>query len=116
MTSFSFLLNSFFTFNENDIANIIYKYGEERFAKSIAKNIARQRKTKFIESTFELALIIRKSIKIHPKKKIRKNPATKTFQALRIYINNELEEILIHIYEKNKNKDLTVSRHMVAYA
>ena len=81
------------TFNENDIANIIYKYGEEKFAKSIAKNIARQRKTKFIESTFELALIIRKSIKIHPKKKIRKNPATKTFQALRIYINNELEEI-----------------------
>ena len=81
------------TFNENDIANIIYKYGEEKFAKSIAKNIARQRKTKSIETTLELALIIKKSIKIHPKKKIRKNPATKTFQALRIYINNELEEI-----------------------
>ena len=81
------------TFNENDIANIIYKYGEEKFAKLIAKNIAKQRKTKSIQTTFELALIVKKSIKIHPKKKIRKNPATKTFQALRIYINNELEEI-----------------------
>ena len=81
------------TFKENDIANIIYKYGEEKFAKLIAKNIARQRKKKSIETTYELALIIKKSIKIHPKKKIKKNPATKTFQALRIYINNELEEI-----------------------
>jgi len=81
------------TFNENDIASIIYKYGEERFAKSIARNITRQRKTKYIETTLELASIVKKSIKIHPKKKIRKNPVTKTFQALRIYINNELEEI-----------------------
>ena len=81
------------TFNEKELAKIIFKYGEERFAKVIAKKIVHERKTKSIETTSELALIIKKSIKKPSKKKLIKNPATKTFQALRIFINNELEEI-----------------------
>ena len=80
-------------FKEEEISRIIYEYGEERFAKSIAKKIIEHRKKKFIETTYELASIVKKGIKIPPKKNFKINPATKTFQALRIFVNNELEEI-----------------------
>lgn len=80
------------TFEENTIADIIYKYGEERFSRRIARNIVQYRKTKKIEYPSELQEVIKKSIP--PKARSKKiNPATKTFQALRIFINDELTHL-----------------------
>ena len=78
-------------YSEEELANIIYKYGEERFSKLIAKNICKQRKNKRIETTEELAQIIKNSI---PKSKQNDgHPAKRTFQAIRIEVNNELEPL-----------------------
>ena len=74
---------------EKDIANILFKYGEEKYGSSIAKNIVKTRKEKSIDTTFELVEIITKSV---PMKYIRdKHPARKTFQAIRIEVNHELD-------------------------
>ncbi len=71
------------------IIKIIDEFGEEKFARNIGFNIAKYRKTKPIETTIELAEIIKSSI---PQKARRdKNPCKKTFQALRIAVNSELE-------------------------
>ena len=79
------------TFDEEDIYKIIRDYGEEKFAKSIAKNIVKYRENKTINTTLELVDIIKKSI---PEKfKRLKHPAKKTFQALRIYVNDELSQL-----------------------
>ena len=80
------------TFSENDLRQIISEYGEERFAGSIAKNIVEARKTKIIKTTLELAEIIKNSVPVWYTNK-RINPATKTFQALRIRVNQELENV-----------------------
>lgn len=80
-------------FSEEKLADIIFKYGEERFAKSIAKKIIEKRNFKPINSTKELSIIIKNTVSILSKKRLKKNPSTKTFQALRIFVNNELEEI-----------------------
>jgi len=77
------------TYSKEDIINILYKYGEEKFAKSIATNICEERKNKEINTTLELVEIIKKSV---PEKYKRKaHPARKTFQAIRIEVNKELE-------------------------
>ena len=81
------------TYPQKKIANIIFKYGEERYAKRIAKKIAEYRDIKIIKSTSELVEIIKKSIPFSKSKKIKINPATKTFQALRIFVNDELNEL-----------------------
>ena len=81
------------TYSQKEIANIIFNYGEEKYAKKIAKKITEYRDIKFIKSTTELADIIKKSIPFSKSKKIKINPATKTFQALRIYVNDELNEL-----------------------
>ncbi len=80
------------TFAEKELANIIFNYGEERLAKKIAYNIIHNRRLQPIKTTKQLADIAFKcygkmayGLKIHP--------ATRTFQAIRIYINKELEEI-----------------------
>ncbi|WMY97718.1 MAG: 16S rRNA (cytosine(1402)-N(4))-methyltransferase RsmH [Arsenophonus sp.] len=78
---------------KKDIEKILKKYGEEKYAKKIAKNIFyynQLNKNDPLNSTVKLKELINKCISI---KKRKKNPATKTFQAIRIYINNELEEI-----------------------
>ena len=75
---------------EKTLADIIYEYGDEVFSRRIAKNIANERLTKRINSTFQLATIIRKSI---PFSKQKIDPATRTFQAIRIYLNNEIDEL-----------------------
>ncbi|MEG1351038.1 MAG: 16S rRNA (cytosine(1402)-N(4))-methyltransferase RsmH [Bacilli bacterium] len=73
----------------DELTNIFYKYGEEKYSKSIAKNIVKDRETKKIETTFELVDIIKKSM---PQKAMRdKHPARKVFQAIRIEVNNELD-------------------------
>lgn len=81
--------------SEADIADVLWKYGEEKFSRRIAANIVKTRHEKNIETTSELANIIASSI---PKfKNYDKHPATRSFQAIRIFINNELgslEELL----------------------
>jgi len=74
-------------YSEEDLADIIYYYGEERFSRRIAKNIVQSRKEKPINSTLELAAIVKSSIR----KTGKNNPATKTFQAIRVYVNDELK-------------------------
>jgi 16S rRNA (cytosine1402-N4)-methyltransferase len=77
--------------SESELADIIYYNGEETKARKIAKYIVEHRKIKKIESTTELAEIIYKVI---PKRFYQKiDPATKTFQAIRIYLNDELNNL-----------------------
>lgn len=76
------------TYSENELARIITEYGEEKFAKKIASNIVRAREKAAIETTFELSEII--SASIPAKFKRDGHPARKTFQAIRIEVNNEL--------------------------
>ncbi len=78
------------SFNEKDLADIFWKYGEERSSRRIAKAIVEARRKQRIKTTIELAEIIKKAVlggrgKIHP--------ATKIFQALRIYVNGELDNL-----------------------
>ncbi|HHW68770.1 MAG TPA: 16S rRNA (cytosine(1402)-N(4))-methyltransferase RsmH [Tenericutes bacterium] len=76
-------------YSQNELVNIFYKYGEEKYASSIAKNIVKNRKDRKIETTLELVEIIKESV---PEKyKREKHPARKVFQAIRIEVNNELE-------------------------
>ena len=81
------------SFSEEDLANIIFKYGEERFSRRIAKNIVLARKNKKIETTKELAQLVNSCFKKSFANKSKINPATKTFQAFRIYVNDELNEV-----------------------
>ena len=75
---------------ENTLANIIYELGDEIFSKRIAKNIILERSITSIKTTGQLANLIRKSI---PTTKNKIDPATKTFQAIRIYLNDEISEL-----------------------
>ena len=74
-------------FSEKELADIIYKYGEEPKSRKIAKKIVEYRKIKAIETTTELADIVIKSIG----KSMKRHPAKRTFQAIRIFVNKELE-------------------------
>ena len=75
-------------YSEQELCNIITRYGEEKFARNIAKNIVKSRSQKNIETTLELAEIIKDSV---PAKYRRDgHPARKTFQAIRIEVNDEL--------------------------
>ena len=87
------------SYSEIDLANIIYKYGEERFSRRIAKNIVKARKVKLIQTTKELSTLIKNSFNQKQKGKNKINPATKTFQALRVYINDELNEISTALFK-----------------
>lgn len=94
-------------YEEKNLADIIYQYGEERYSRVIAKEIVKNRKIKFINDTIELSNIIKKCL---PKKNQLKNkihPATKTFQAIRIYVNDELNELKTSLEKTLKilNKD-----------
>lgn len=78
-------------YNEKELADVIYRYGEEKFSRSIAKNIVKYRVEKPIETTFELVDIIKASM---PAKELKKgHPARKTFQAIRIEVNGELDRL-----------------------
>lgn len=77
---------------EDELADIIYTFGEEKFSRRIANAIVTARRKKRIETTFELVEIIQNSVPAFYKNS-RLNPATKTFQALRIYVNDELGAI-----------------------
>jgi len=78
-------------YSEQHLADIIYEYGEERFSRNIARNICIERAKKKIETTDELVKIIEKSIpKLNPKEG---HPAKRTFQAIRIEVNNEIKPL-----------------------
>ena len=79
------------TYSEEELANIIYEYGEERFSRQIARKICEYRKNKEIETTEELVNIIEKSIPAFAKKD--GHPAKRTFQAIRIEVNNEIKPL-----------------------
>lgn len=79
------------TYSESELARIIFEYGEEKFSRKIAANIIRARENAPIETTLQLADIIRESV---PQKARReKNPCKKTFQAIRIAVNGEFEHL-----------------------
>ena len=77
-------------YDESDLIKIFRNYGEEKFARRIASSICKIRDEKNITSTLELADIVKKSV---PYNSSRKHPATKVFQALRIEVNQELNEL-----------------------
>lgn len=78
---------------EKEIIKILKEYGEERFVNRIARNIIEARRKKRIKTTFELVEIIKKTVPYFVQKKSKINPATKTFQALRIAVNDELNSL-----------------------
>ena len=79
------------TYSEEELANIIYEYGEERFSRQIARKICEYRKNKEIETTEELVNIIEKSMPAFAKKD--GHPAKRTFQAIRIEVNDEIKPL-----------------------
>ena len=79
------------SYDEHSLADIIWKYGEEKYSRSIARNIVKAREKKKIETTFELVDIIKDSM---PARELKKgHPARKTFQAIRIEVNGELDRL-----------------------
>jgi 16S rRNA (cytosine1402-N4)-methyltransferase len=77
------------TLSEEQIANVIYQFGEERASRKIARSIVKRREQgNPVKSTFDLAKLVEGVVRKGPKDKI--HPATRTFQALRIAVNNEL--------------------------
>ena len=79
------------TYSYEDLVRVLRDYGEEKYASSIARNIVADRETKKIETTLELVDIIRKSM---PAKELRNgHPARRTFQAIRIEVNHELDSL-----------------------
>lgn len=75
---------------ENEIVRILRDYGEERFARRIARAVLRERSIEPITTTRRLAEIVARAV---PTREKSKDPATRTFQAIRIHINRELEEL-----------------------
>lgn len=77
------------TYSEQELSDVIFKYGEEKFARRIAANIVTARADKPVETTFELVDIIKSSM---PQRAMRdSHPARRTFQAIRIEVNGELD-------------------------
>jgi len=78
------------TADEGELTEVIFDYGEERFARQIARTIVAARKEQAILTTKQLSDIVAQCVRT---REPGKNPATRTFQAIRIYINRELEEL-----------------------
>ena len=79
------------TYDEREIARILFEYGEEKFARQIARNIINKRQTAPIKTTLELAEIIASSLPAAARR--AKNPSKKSFQAIRIEVNKELDSL-----------------------
>jgi len=76
--------------SEQDLTKVLFEYGEERFARRLAKAIVQQRQQQPLQTTQQLAKLIEENVPFRDK---HKHPATRTFQAIRIEINRELEQI-----------------------
>lgn len=93
---------------ESDIKEVLYKYGDEKHAKLISRNIVEYRNQNTLDSTLQLANLIQD---IYPDKKNKIHPATKSFQAFRIHLNDELTELsnsLIHAKSLLKKNGIVV--------
>ncbi|WP_456374726.1 16S rRNA (cytosine(1402)-N(4))-methyltransferase RsmH [Thiolapillus sp.] len=75
---------------EKEIARVLWEFGEERYSRRIAKAIVGQRETRPLHTTLQLADLIQK---VSPVKERHKHPATRSFQAIRIHINRELDDL-----------------------
>jgi 16S rRNA (cytosine1402-N4)-methyltransferase len=75
---------------ETEIADVIFRYGEERYSRRIARAIVARRRSARFATTSDLAAVVAHAV---PRRERRIHPATRTFQALRIYINDELDEL-----------------------
>ncbi len=75
---------------EEEIARVLWEYGEERFSRRIARAIVRRRQERPLQTTEELAQLVASAV---PSREKRKHPATRTFQAIRIQVNRELDEL-----------------------
>lgn len=84
------------TAKENEIADVLWKFGEERFSRRIAKAIVAARKESPLQTTTQLAAIVSAA---NPRWEQHKHPATRSFQAIRIFINNELTELEVALSE-----------------
>ena len=97
-------------YEEDKLIDIFYRYGEEKYAKSIAKGIINYRKEKQIETTLELVEIIKNNVPLRYRN--QKHPARKVFQAIRIEVNNELEVFESSLHQAlnmlNKNGRIAV--------
>lgn len=78
------------TVTEHELADVLHRYGEERYARRIARAIVRRRGERPIETTHDLSHLVARAI---PGREAGKDPATRTFQAIRIYLNRELGEL-----------------------
>lgn len=86
----SWVLNNL---SEDEIASILWRYGQERWAKRIARAVVMRRKEAPIRTTGELVSLIREAIPKPAQRSCGKHPARRTFQALRIYVNDEMGEL-----------------------
>jgi len=85
---------------EEDLANVIYQFGEERFSRRIARRIVEARGSSPIVTTGQLAEIVRRAV---PRKEYQRiDPATRTFQALRIWVNRELDGLDAFLIEASR--------------
>ncbi|MFC4259358.1 16S rRNA (cytosine(1402)-N(4))-methyltransferase RsmH [Marinobacter lacisalsi] len=75
---------------EQDIADVIFRFGEERFSRRIARSVVQKRVEEPLVTTRQFAELVRQAV---PKKEKHKHPATRSFQAVRIFINRELEDL-----------------------
>lgn len=91
-------------YSYEELSKIIYKYGDERYSREIAKEIIKERNIKPINTTFELVDVIKKAL---PLKELNKkgHPAKKTFQALRVYVNDELNAL-----EESLNQAIEITK------
>lgn len=89
-------------YSYNDLVRILYKYGDEKFAKSIARHIEQERMKKPIQTTFELVEIVKQAISARARR-TGGHPAKRTFQAIRIEVNDEL-----NVFEKSLNDALSM--------
>ncbi|MCA9271502.1 MAG: 16S rRNA (cytosine(1402)-N(4))-methyltransferase RsmH [Phycisphaerales bacterium] len=80
-------------FDEGELADVIYQFGEERASRRIASAIVRRRKVRPFETTGDLAEVVRKAAGPPPKGRKRIDRATRTFQAIRIAVNGELDAL-----------------------
>lgn len=102
---------------EEDIANVIYQYGDERFSRRIARTLVEKRAETPISTTLQLAEIIASCIPMKmQRKEPGKHPATRSFQAIRIFINRELEDLIDCLdgskeFLANKGRLVVISFH-----
>ena len=86
--------------DEQDLANVIFQFGEERHSRRVARAIVRRRESGRIETTGELADLVRRAVPHRGYQRI--DPATRTFQALRIWVNRELEGLDAFLAEASR--------------